>query len=325
MSESPLGAPSESSRKRPSDEYESRFKAWDQKAWVRAKPHQLDPFEEHLDFFSRDLAPLFRAEEVLDAPDRVQSEILTLTLFDWLEFTEWLEVGPVNNACDRLRQPHFLPWIPPGMKGDALKIYTDEAGHAEMSHALARAVETYTGVESARIRPTFLDLFDRLILEQEPALARIVELFLAITSETLITGTLNKLPNDPTVQTAVREIARDHAADEGRHHAYFRSLCLLVWPRLPAEIARRIGVLLPEMILAFLAPDPTGLTRMLQRTGHFGDRAGRIASDICNSQETHESIRTSCAPTLRMYREAGVFDHPGVLDAFRSTGFAVSL
>lgn len=309
----------------PSDEYKSRFTAWDQKAWVRkGKHHSEIPFEPELDFFSRDLTPLFHSSEVREAPSAVQQQLLVLTLYDWLEFTEWLEVGPVNSVCDRLRQPHFLPWIPAAMKADALKIYTDEAGHAEMSHALARAVEAHTDVASARLRPSFLDVFDHLATTVEPALARLVELFLAITSETLITGTLNKLPNDPTVQTAVREIARDHAADEGRHHAYFRALCLLVWPRLPSEVARRLGVLLPDMILAFLEPDPKGLARLLERTGHFGVETGRIAGDVCADQATRQAIRNSCAPTLRMYKEAGLFNDPVIADAFQATGFNIN-
>lgn len=309
----------------PSDEYKSRFAAWDEKAWVRqGKHHSEIPFEPELDFFSRNLSPLFRSSEVRKAPSDVQQQLLVLTLYDWLEFTEWLEVGPVNSVCDRLRQPHFLPWIPAAMKADALKIYTDEAGHAEMSHALARAVEAHTDVQSARLRPSFLDVFDHLATSVEPALARLVELFLAITSETLITGTLNKLPNDPTVQTAVREIAQDHAADEGRHHAYFRALCLLVWPRLPTEIARRLGVLLPDMILAFLEPDARGLARLLERTGHFGVDAGRIASEVCAEPATRLTIRSSCAPTLRMYKEAGLFCDPAVSDAFQAAGFATN-
>ncbi len=276
-------------------------------------------------FFSADLSPLFISPDVRAACERVQRELLILTLYDWLEFTEWLEVGPVNAICDRLRQPHFLPWLPPRMKADALKIYTDEAGHAEMSHALARAVEDYTNIESARIRPSFLDSFDILVSEVEPTLAQLVELFLAITSETLITGTLNKLPADPTVQVAVRDIAKDHANDEGRHHAYFRALCLTVWPRLPAEAQRRIGALLPDMILAFLAPSPKHLARLLTRVGAFGGRERYVAEEVCAHPQTKATVRASCAPTLRVFREAGVFRWASVVDAFTSREFNIAM
>jgi len=310
---------------RPSDEYQSRFTAWDEKAWVRSKPHHVAPFEPDLWFFSSALSPLLLDPRVASAPEEIRRSLMVLTLYDWLEFTEWLEVGPVNSVCDRLRQPHFLPWLSPQMKADALKVYTDEAGHAEMSHALARAVETYTGLESARLRPSFLDMFDSLMTDEEPTLAALVELFLAVTSETLITGTLNKLPSDPTVQQAVRDIAKDHATDEGRHHAYFRSVCLAVWPRLPTEVKRRVGVLLPEMILAFLAPNPTNLTRLLSRVNHFDNAEAEIANAVCAHPAVAQTIRTSCAPTLRTFREAGVFGHPLVVDAFRSRDFNVDV
>lgn len=309
----------------PSDEYSSRFTGWDQKAWVRSKPHHLDPFTPDLWFFSEALSPLFLSPAVRAAAESVRRELLVLTLYDWLEFTEWLEVGPVNAVCDRLRQPHFLPWLPPEMKADALKIYTDEAGHAEMSHALARGVENYTGVKSARIRPSFLDSFDSLVSEVEPALTELVELFLAITSETLITGTLNKLPNDVSVQAAVRAIAKDHANDEGRHHAYFRALCVTVWPSLPAEVQRRIGVLLPDMILAFLAPSVTNMERLLTRVEVFKGSEHAIAQAVCNDARTTKMVRESCAPSLRAFRDAGAFRWRLVVDAFRAQGFSVEM
>jgi hypothetical protein len=308
---------------RPSDEYSSRFGAWDTKAWVRSKPHHVAPFEPSLWFFSVDVSPLFLDPRVRDAPEDIRRALMVLTLYDWLEFTEWLEVGPVNAVCDRLRQAHFLPWLSPEMKADALRVYTDEAGHAEMSHALARAVEEYTGIRSARLRPTFLDSFDALVIDKEPTLAALVELFLAITSETLITGTLNKLPNDATVQQAVRDIAKDHANDEGRHHAYFRAVCIAVWPLLPAEVQRRIGVLLPEMILAFLAPSPPNISRLLARVEYFDGAEREIAEHVCGHEHVARTVRESCSPTLRTFREAGVFEHAVVVDAFRGYHFDV--
>src|SRR6266852_3759766 len=100
-----------------------------------------------------------------------------------------------------------------------MKIYVDEGGHAEMSHTLIVAVEESTGLKKIKKqRPAFLDILDALVEREEPEFHALIKLFFVIISETLITGTLIKLPKDDTVQAAVRGVARDHASDEGRHH-----------------------------------------------------------------------------------------------------------
>jgi P-aminobenzoate N-oxygenase AurF len=305
---------------RPSEDYRSRFRAWDEKAWVRSKPHQVAPFQPELYFFAPELSPLFVTEAVRRASEGARRHLLTLLLYDWLEFTEWLEVGPVNRVCDLLRQPHFLPWLPAEMKADALKIYTDEAGHAEMAHALSRQVEQYTGVVSARVRPAFLAVFDRMVEVDDPSLALLTEVFLCITSETLITGTLKRLPNDTQVQEAVRDIARDHAQDEARHHAYFRQLCAVLWRRLPQDIRRRIGAMLPEMVLAFLQPYPAGLRRVLESVPELATAKEAIVSEACAHPDTAVGIREMSRPTLRVFAEAGVFADNETAAAFFDYG-----
>ncbi|HEY2671028.1 MAG TPA: hypothetical protein VGJ07_11720, partial [Rugosimonospora sp.] len=113
---------------------------------MRAKPRRNSPFRPGLDFFSADLCVPLRHPQVRAAGLRVRRDLLVHCLYQYLEFTVQLETGPVNEACLLLRSPAFLPSLPTGMKNDALRIYTDEAGHAEMSHTLQAAVQEETGV-----------------------------------------------------------------------------------------------------------------------------------------------------------------------------------
>jgi hypothetical protein len=302
--------------------YQSGFDDWDRRAWVRAKPHRDAPFVPELLYFSPELSVLLRHEEVQAAPEAVRRTLLVHCLYDYLEFTVRLEVGPVNEVCLLLRSPTFLPWLPAGMKDDALRIYTEEAGHAEMSHALMSAVRATTGVAPIAGEPRFLRELDRLYAAESPAFRPLVKLFFVVVSETLITGTLTRLPHDRRVQHAVRDLARDHAADEGRHHAYFRQLFEYLWPRLPLPLRRKVGVLLPEMILAFLAPDVPSLADRLAATAAFDD-PHRIAVEAVACARTREEIALGARPTLRMLASERVFDDPVIVDAFRTNNLPV--
>jgi hypothetical protein len=309
----------------PSVEYQSRFDEWHENSWVRSGSEHIAvaPFDPDLYFFSREILALFRHSAVANAPEDVQRGLLVLHLYEWLEFTEWLELGPVNDACNMIRRPDFLPWLSPKMKEDAIKIYTDEAGHAQMSHALVEGAKDFTGITPPRFMPQFLDTLDAMVADHEPEVAPLVKLLFAIVSETLITGSLVKLPKDQGVQQAVRDLAQDHATDEGRHHAFFRQVCMFVWPRLPGELRRRLGPLFPDMILTFLTPDPRALERMLS---HFPEVFGSpraIAESVVGAPDTASDIRNAAKPTLRMLRQTGVFEEPEVADAFLRRSFVV--
>jgi hypothetical protein len=287
---------------------------------VRSKAHRIAPFEAGLEFFSADVAPMFLHDEVRAAPAEVRRSLLVLHLHEWLEFTEWLELGPVNRACELLRRKHFFPWLPARMRADALKIYTDEAGHAEMSHALGDTVATETGIESLRLRPAFLDTFDGIVTAAEPEYEPLLTVLFATVSETLITGSLKRLPEDRTVQHAVRDMAKDHELDEGLHHAFFRSVFLNLWPRLPGEMRRLLGPLLPRMILTFLEPDPGAMTRMLgEHPGTFPDPA-RIAREVACGPRLRATIVAAALPTVRMAVQAGAFEEPDTAAAFHECG-----
>lgn len=304
----------------PSTSYGPLFQQWDEKSWVRNKPHRTAPFDEKLFYYSKGLATLFAHPKVRNAKEKTQRSLLVLHLYNYLEFTVRLELGPVNEVSQMLRREDFLPWLPPQMKDDALKIYVDEGGHAEMSHVFMIEVEKATKVGRLKIQPVFLKTLDDLVGREEPEYHSMIKLFFVIISETLITGTLVKLPKDESVQKAVRELASDHATDEGRHHAYFRGVFEYVWPRLPREMRRKMGLLLPDMILAFLQPDAHALTLMLEQFPKEFPTPGQVVEEVIGYKSTREGILTAAAPTLRLLRDNRVLDDPEIADAFRGLG-----
>ncbi|MFD8811085.1 diiron oxygenase [Streptomyces sp. NPDC059627] len=291
-------------------DHRSRFEHWDAAAWVRSKPRRTDAFVPGVHYFSPDLCPALRHPAV---PSYSRERLLIHHLYLYLEFTVRLETGPVNEVCLLLRSPDFLPWLDSRMKDDALRIYTDEAGHAEMSHTLLASVRDRTGVRPVPHEPHFLRELAALCSGTglDPSL---VKLFFVIVSETLITASLNRLPGDSRVQEQVRGLAIDHAADEGRHYAYFRELFEHLWPRLDPLVRQRIGVLLPRMMSAFLGTDEPALTAVLADCD-VADPAS-VAAEVACARETLDSIREGARPTLRMFRRVGMFDDAVIADAF---------
>jgi hypothetical protein len=301
--------------------YNSRFQQWEERAVVKTS-HSIVPFDQRLMCFSPAATPLFLDHRIRSASEAVRRHILILSLFDWLEFTVWLETGPVNDACDLLRRPHVLPWLPDEMRADALKIYTDEAGHAQMAYSLRQMIEDATGVKSLQLRPAFLETFRVLVNESSPRYEALLTICFAIVSETLITGSLKQVPQDGAVQEAVRNFAHHHAEDEARHHHYFRQLCEMLWPRLPYELRRSLGPMLPRMILTFLSPSSDAVIRILAEFPDTFEQPAQVAADLLSSEAVIGSLRESALPTLRMLGGCNVFYDHGVLEAFIEHGLA---
>ncbi|HEU4509530.1 MAG TPA: AarF/UbiB family protein [Pyrinomonadaceae bacterium] len=300
----------------PSASYESQFVKWDELAYIRKKSRRATQFDRDLYFYPQALATLFAHPKVLRSPEHIRRELLVLHLYNFLEFTVRLELGPVNEVNKLLCDEDFLPWLPSQMRDDAFKIYIDEGAHAEMCHRLMGAVQEHTNVKRLRLTPAFLRTLEDLVASEEPEYRPFIKLFFVIISETLITGSLVKLPKDESVQKAVRDLANDHATDEGRHHAYFRKVFEYVWPRLPRETKRKVGTLLPDMMLAFLQPDKAGLTRMLELFPEEFPSPAQIVEEVVDYNSIRNGILTSASPTLKMFRENRVFEDPVIDRAF---------
>lgn len=136
---------------------------------------------------------------------------------------------------------------------------------------------------------------NRLIESEPESFGEFVKLFFVCVSETLITGSLNKLPRDEEVQAAVRNLARAHAKDEGQHHKYFKSLFQQLWPIMPYQTRVRIGTLLLAMLRAFLLPDRDYMIRVLETHAPDVRDATRIVDEILKSDATAEGLRRRAA------------------------------
>jgi len=306
-----------------SESYRSPFLEWHEKSWVRKGKTQAQEFESNLDFFSRELVPVFDLPEAAQLSEEQVREVLVLWLYNYLDFTVQLEVGPVNYVCQRIHDASFLDWLPVTSKDDALRIYTDEGGHAEMSNELSRRVQLFTGVKPFRIRPQFLVKLDELRRDRLPMERDFVTLLFVIVSETLITGTLSKLPSDATVQPSVRAVAADHASDERRHHAYFAQLLEMIWPRFPKPLRRRAVLLFPILLHAFLDLDREALRNILSRFPSVFREPDVIIANLITSTSVKRKLQESARPSISQLRKAGVLDEAKAIEVFEAAGFSI--
>lgn len=296
--------------------------SWHLRASVRTQPAPDLTFDPKLSFYSRALSMTLGIPQLFGELDTEHHEdLLKHDLYRFLSFTEQLELGAVNDQLSLLGAGRIVPWLTDEDRLAATQMLTDEGSHAEMSLRLRLAVQSFTGIQPIRSRPAFLDALERMRARTPPNLQPLVDLGFVCVSETLITGSLSKLPHDVTVQGAVREVNRLHARDEAQHHKFFRRLFVELWPRLDPEAARILGELLPLMLAAFLDPDVGYIRRVLAVTLPQSVSVEQIVNDVFSDPAIRLNLYHAAQPSLAMMAEAGVFDDGSIDDAFRRAGF----
>jgi P-aminobenzoate N-oxygenase AurF len=295
------------------ERYRSSFANWDRRAAVRVKPSRGPVAEETGKlWFPPELAPHVTHPLVTGrGDDDLIRRLLVQRLYQYLDFTTELEsvaVLPVAGALGRGRAGFALP---PPMRADAFKIATDEAWHAQFSDALLRDVENATGVpQHPTGEPLFIDRLRAVRRGAAPYPAAAGRVLFAVVSETLISSILSEIPRDRRLHPTVRAVIADHAEDEGRHHAYFRDLLAHFWPSLPAADRSTLGVLLPDLVSAFLTPDYRAICRVLLAEGFTAEDAERVIVDSYPAEALRTQIIRAARPTLRYFGNAGIFDLP---------------
>ena len=293
-------APEEMWRESEGNDYRSPFKGWDRRVGVRASPRrELSSSDEMKLFFAPELVPVAQHPLVERLGPGLFEQVILQHLYRYLDFTTSLEQLVVNRTVLGIAHGSIGVEVPEEMRFDAHKIYCDEAYHALFSQDLMRQTVARTGVAPRLPHlPYFLVRLQQLQERLPPERRLLAELLFVIVSETLISGTLADVPKDQRVVAAVSEVIRDHAADEGRHHAYFAAFLRILWGALtPAE--RGAGaVLVPELVHAFLTPDCSAMRAELCSYGLSTDEAEEVLSEVWPGEVVAASVRASAARTV---------------------------
>jgi len=303
--------------------YRSRFRDWDTRSAVRAKSLPVFTNERAGDalFFMPELVPAAGHPAVRALGPEAVRQALTLHLFEHLNFTDALENEVVTPVAYTLARGQLGFSLPPSMVTDARKIAVDEMHHALLTGGFIDDIAAQSGImpPPAR-RPTFLLALDEIKAAHDGSVRPLLALFFAIVSETLITGTLTKVPNDPRVVAGVRKILQDHAEDEARHRFYFAEVLARCWPQLTSSERAIVGPMLPRFITLFLSPDLLGVQALLHRLGLSASACERVIEEAYLPAGTGSAIRSGSEAILRLMARAGVLDDPRTADAFHDAG-----
>jgi hypothetical protein len=309
-------------------EYRSPLRSWHERASVRQGERRMltdDTSGQRL-FFSPDLVPLARHPLVKELPETVFDGLLIQHLYRYLDFTTKLESLVVNRTILGIAHGSVAVGLPEEMRFDAYKIYCDEAYHALFSVDLARQVAARTGV-SPRLpaEPFFLKRL-RQIQEELPTTERpLAELLFVVVSETLISAYLADVPDSDDVEPAVRDTIRDHAADEGRHHAYFAAFLRFLWAQLDRRTRRRAALLAPRLIDTFLRPDFDAARLDLAGYGLARDSIEQILHEVYTDEVIREHVRSTARQTVRYLVALDVLDDPEAVAEFHRYGLLDSV
>jgi P-aminobenzoate N-oxygenase AurF len=302
--------------------YRSKFTRWDELASVRSSPRRLlaDPASDQL-FFPPELVPAAAHPLTAELGEEARRALLVHRLYQYLEFTVELEDTAVIPVASKIARGRAGVELPEEMRMDAFKIATDEAWHAQFSYDMVAQVQAATGVpRPAGEPPQFARRLADIGAQLDPDLRGIDDILFAVVSETLISAILSDLPNDRRLPLAVRELVADHAADEGKHHAFFRSLLEFLWPALSVGQRRRIGPWLPELVYAFLEPDYTATALSLAGVGLPSAVIEQVLHEAYPKAAVRRSVADAARSTIRYFRAVGALDEPETLEAFAAAG-----
>lgn len=296
---------------------------WYEKAGVRKDPRRTVDIgvDEARELFPPRLIPPLQHEYLREISERTRREISARHLFQYLMFTANFETRVVNRATERIASGRCDLNLDDGMRIDAYKIYCDEAYHALYSFDIVHQMASATGV--APVGHDFdgflrsLDAIGEQEMPEEPVLA---ELLQVIVFETLVTAILNEVPKDTSVLPVVREIVRDHAIDEGRHHAFFSGFFRELWANLDSRQRNKVARCLPRLIVRSLRPDLEPIKEILSRSGFGEKKVIEIIDGAYPESSIREKIRETSRHSVKLFQEVGVLDVPGGDDAFREEG-----
>jgi hypothetical protein len=268
-------------------------------------------------YFPRALVPYLDHELVSGLPPQTRHELTVRHLYQFLLATTHLETRVVNRGAELIANNRIGVDTPADLRLGAYKVYCDEGYHALYSLDLAHQVAAATGIAVPDWDfGGFVARLDATATRLLPGEERLGQLLQVIVFETLITAVLNELPGDPTVVTTVRELTRDHARDEGRHHRFFAAFFHHLWANLTAQERVRAARVLPSLIEDCLRWDTQPVHRSLQLAGLDPGPAGAVVAE----SYSQEDIAPVAVATVRMCRSAGVLDVPGARDAFATKG-----
>ena len=298
-------------------------KTWDKRASVRNAPRRLVEKLEASNAFPREMIPVLNVKESSSLDPQTQ-EILTVNhLYRYLNFTTLLESWVVNKVLLDIYFQRTGVQATTERRIDALRMYTDEAYHALAAADIAAQVSKQSGIPdrySTNTNAEFIQRIDALKSKYPMEYSPLIELVVVIVSETLISGNLSEVSNDTSVESGIRQTIEDHAKDEGRHHTFFYHYLKDLWSSLDGKQRHLVGLIFPEAITLFFAPEKHTVHQELLDLGIKRHVAFDLLDSAYDQDKIDQTIRDSASAPLKYAEELGMLDIPEVSAQFAEKG-----
>lgn len=244
----------------------SAFAAWDEKASVRSRPYRIAADEETA--LSERLVPILRHRSLAGLAPEQRMALRRMAFLRFMNFTHKLELVVVNTVTANIALENYGFRLPQTMLLDAHRIYVDEAYHALVAYnAMAAAAKRLEGQAIEQAPPPFMSYFLSIGADGRDNRSALLQVFFVIVSEMLITTTLKDAHRHHDMGSSVGALLHDHAVDESRHHAFYKSFLDVIWEQL-SDADQGIALdAIPEMIRAYCCPDVSMMTRELESIG----------------------------------------------------------
>jgi hypothetical protein len=298
---------------------------WGKSAWYWHRSVRTSTPDVAGIYFPPEHVPVLRDPDLAGLSATEHDQILANHLAMLLRFTIWLELNPVAEVCRGLYQRDFERevGIPDQMQLDALRILGDEVAHADLCGEYLRSMETLGSDLVSTPAETIWDESLRAFLGSVSSGRRQLALLcFVIASETTITSALELAPRDQRVRRRVRELLRDHADDERRHHEYFAALMRRLWLSSPTEAQEPLASLIVHSLELFLFPSQPILEAIVRPV--LGIHATEVVSRVIASSQVREEMRGAAAPALITLRDAGAFRTDRIRQIFVDSRFEFS-
>jgi hypothetical protein len=204
---------------------------------------------------------------------------------------------------------------------EGMVIAAEETSHAVMSEHMRYQIAMMTGVTPSRDgEPRFLKIRGATMEGMDAREKMLATVVFACVSETLITSTLTKVPQDPTVMRPVADMIMHHARDEAKHNKYFTEIIELLAERLPDADLAKAGPLFAEYIAAFLEPDCDPERAWLESIGFGQAEAARIVAESYEAIDLKASLREAAMPTITIMKRFRLLEVQSAADALLRRG-----
>jgi hypothetical protein len=314
--------------------YQKYFDDWDTTSAVRSKlntysmrPEQLNSELKDKRWFLPAGTPIL-SHPLLKNIDQTQEQyLLGRFILQFLEYGTVMEHEFVNTILIELALGESGIPLPDRMRTDAFKIYTDEAYHACFNLEASQQMHDYIGLPMSDAWPLQncrLNGLRKLIPQENSKEKFLVRFAIAVISETIAAKELVESMQGIVVES-IYNIFNDHAEDERKHCMYFTTLLEVVWEHFSSEERIYLGKIFPKILKAFVDINKIALFDALEKIEIDRDSAEIIINDSYPENFTIQRALSVASVTFRVFTRLGVFNLPGVREAFSNEGFILDV